>query len=195
MIQDKFYYYKTGVISKEEFLHGKGSLKQKKAVDTLDTEFQNWVNGKMDDHDEVVQSCKNAVLDFQRQQKEAREMYTKILLEEADKRQEAGFQYTPTVGYTPEQIETMLRDRNPGAPGARWLGDETFEHAKELWTKHMTGQSPGFLEKNAEGKYVDPNGVSQKELQAFNALLTDKANSPAIATDNIDPAVFGGQTR
>jgi hypothetical protein len=99
-IKDRFYYKKIGIDIEE---HNKLFVKtHTKTSDELDQEYKNWVNGKKDDHDMVIDQYKKRLIDQY-------EFQQKVYKEQRDLNQTPGVsgKEFKLIGYTPEQLKEM----------------------------------------------------------------------------------------
>lgn len=117
--QDLYFMYRMGMISREAWLR-QGTVKQvgigSKSVDQLHEELNRWVAGEKDEHDIIIENYRLGVLQRKEELEVARKEAAARLAQEAAEREEAalksGFNPTPLVGYTPEQLDMILSQRH-----------------------------------------------------------------------------------
>lgn len=76
-VLDQYYWYKAGVVDREGYLRGTARwalgarpIMAPKTSEELAREYQNWVDGKMDDHDRVVAGALQAAMEREKQARE-----------------------------------------------------------------------------------------------------------------------------
>lgn len=208
-VQDRYYYYRMGVVDREGFVQDRNrdlvgsKIGGPKSVEQLEDEMKRWVSGDNDEHDNIVEAYKQRILDRQDQIEREREERRRRLAEEAALRDQQGFEPTPMVGYTQEQMAQILAQRGQGRPsGARFVYDDSFQQTKNRLDRHVQKAGSGNL-KVRGGRVVDPQANPQTDqrtlqelIQGRNVQYNDEAPQDLREdSEKIDPSVFGGQTR
>ena len=136
-IMDRFYYTRMGVLlddGKPKANSQEAQVLGPKSPDDLAEEMRKWVTGEEDWHDRVVTEYKTRVSNAYAQSKVEQEERQRVL--ERIRQEQQGDQQTltPMIAYTPEQLQALLRDRDPGrAAGVRWVagGQHPRDHIYE----------------------------------------------------------------
>lgn len=151
---DLYYYYVNQIISDAEFnsyLEGVTPqyYAQKSDEDLID-EYKNWVTGVKDDHDLVVDSYKQRILD---EKIRVEDMYRQY--REALKSQEASQpNFTPKlVAYTPDQLDSILKDRQQGRPEVKTIISSQNDYL-DIYLDPKNYKMPDEM-KIIDGKIVD----------------------------------------
>ena len=134
-----YYEYHNFEISKREVekrSEERGS-RSIKTVETLEGEFENWVRGEKDFHDQVVQDHKNLI---------KRKMEESLRLDEERIKMlnpKDGF-YIPkgansgVVGYTSEQVQALIAQTSRGGvPGTKYLPENVAEQRLQVYRRHL----------------------------------------------------------
>jgi hypothetical protein len=119
---DRFFYYRTGVLSREMYEKDLDSadaavrVAGPKTVGTLEDEMRRWVSGEQDHHDLVVANYKRSIMEKHRQEALERERRRLALQVERERYAEAQVDEGPQklVGFTQEQLRDVLTGRQPG---------------------------------------------------------------------------------
>lgn len=208
-VMDRYYYYRTGVVDHEGFIQNRdkdlvgSKVGGPKSVEQLEDEMRRWVSGDNDEHDNIVESYKQRILDRQDQIEREREERRRRLLEEAALRDQQGFEPTPMVGYTQDQMAQILAERGQGRPsGARFVYDDNFQQTKNRLDRHVQKAGSGNL-RVRDGRVVDPQSnpktdqrTLQELIQGRNVQYSDEAPQDLREdSEKIDSSVFGSQTR
>lgn len=207
-VLDRYYYYRTGVVDHEGFIQNRdrdlvgSKVGGPKTVEQLEEEMRRWVSGDNDEHDNVVESYKQRILDRQDQIEREREDRRRQLLEEAALREQQGFEPTPMVGYTQEQMAQILAERGKGRPsGARFVYDDSFQQTKNRLDRHVQKAGSGNL-RVRNGRVVDPKANPQADQRTLQELIegrnvqySDEPPDLREDSEKIDPSVFGGNLR
>lgn len=223
-VMDRYYYYRKGLVtrdgySKDENREVIGNGMGPKSVEQLEEEMRKAIAGELDEHDMIVESYKQRILDKQAQMEAERAERRRRLDAEAEERMKAGFEVTPLVGYTQEQMQSIIAQRNPGrsAAGVRHFYDEEQVSAQRRMDRHVRPAAAGNLEVR-DGRLVDTKGNPQQDMKTLQALVEERkvayGNQPQQPQqpgmkrpdwisesdwddykNNLDPSVFGGQGR
>lgn len=116
-VRDRFYYICKGLLmpdgkAKDDF---SPYITFSKTPDDLAQEMYNWVTGKEDHHDKVVNDYKRRVIAKYKAEKEAREERQEALRKRLDEQaSQFGEMERPLVGYTAAQLQEILKGRQPG---------------------------------------------------------------------------------
>ena len=125
-LQDRFYYETLGLIKpKGEETDGDAPVAKlgSKSPDDLANEMYRWVVGEEDQHDTIVNAYKRQVTERYEQEKQDREKRRAAIQREQNQTAESATA-TALVGYTPEQLQEILKGRGAGAPGVKQIMDE-----------------------------------------------------------------------
>jgi hypothetical protein len=169
MVLDRFYYMTKGIISgKTE----KGSdlsedlpalVYASKDPELLADEMYRWVTGQEDAHDQVVSAYKRQIRERHEAEKAAREA-RRLELQRKQKELEESGMPNRLIACTAEQLEHMLRDRKPGIRTV--VDGKGAINPERLYDKYVAKQpNSGLLQGTADGKVVDPTGVTKEVLQ------------------------------
>ena len=125
-LQDRFYYETLGLIKpKGEETDGDAPVAKlgSKSPDDLADEMYRWVVGDEDQHDAIVNAYKKQVTERYEQEKRVRAERRRAIQE---RELGTGSEDSPMalVGYTPEQLQEILKGRGAGAPGVKQIMDE-----------------------------------------------------------------------
>jgi hypothetical protein len=148
---DKFYYVRMGVISPEKNSEDKPVLiTASKSADELADEMFRWVTGQEDWHDKIVFEYKRDLTERyeQEQQDRARRAAWVRAHQEEDSDRPINL-----VGYTPEQLAQILKDRKM-APGVRQVSDESELYQQKYYNTYLRegGIDSGALAAADDGK-------------------------------------------
>lgn len=115
--RDRFFYICKGLLMPD----GKAKddlspyITFSKTPDQLAEEMYNWVTGKEDHHDKVVNEYKRRVIAKYKDEKAAREERQAALRKKLDEQSSNfGEMERPLVGYTAAQLQEILKNRQPG---------------------------------------------------------------------------------
>lgn len=170
-VQDQFYYVCKGVIKPRE--HGgtktNGGIHGPKTADDLVEEMQRWVSGDEDWHDQIVTEYKQQIADAY--EKHKAEAAARVAAFEAMREEESD---TPQVmvGYTAEQLNEILKDRNYGPPGVRNMGSDFGTTRDNIYTRYMGNTPDSGALRVANGKVV----IASDEAPAAESLNDQIAN-------------------
>jgi len=142
-VLDRFYYLQKGIISPETKASDIESIALRaKSVDDLTAEMEQWVSGKEDFHDKVVNDYKLRITnqyDQERKEREARRLMLKQKYEEM----ELDTKPQPLVGYTMDQLEHVLKGRRPGVAQ---IHQDTQGLQEKMYHRHLKLAEKGLLE-------------------------------------------------
>jgi hypothetical protein len=227
-VMDRYFYYRSGAVDRDGFIQNRdrdlvGSRVQgPKTNEQLEDEMKRWVSGEFDEHDQIVDGYKQRILDRQAEVERERDERRRRLAEEAERRQEVGFEPTPLVGFTQDQLAHILASRGAGqsSPGARFVYDDDYERAKKSVGRHVHRADPGQLA--VQGGRVQSPTDPTRDIQTLQQMIekrqvdfSDEAPPPPPPSSaprgpkpegvsqsdwdehggNVNPAVFGGQGR
>ena len=174
IVVDKFFYVHKGVMkapSKEDKKSQSDSTYAtgNKSADDLSTEMHNWVTGKDDWHDQIVNEYKEKIsLNYEHHKQEQAERVSAL---EAVYEQESD-QPVALVGYTPEQLSVLLKDRQPGAAGVRSVGAGVGFVREHLYSKYLERKAdPGVLRPTEDGRL---GIVSEGEQPSLNEQIANR---------------------
>jgi len=175
-ILDRFYYVCKGVmkpLTKDSSKNDVNpNLMGSKSADDLAQEMHNWVSGSDDWHDQVVNNYKQRIVNNYEQHKvEAAERAAAL----AELHEQESGEPVQLVGYTPEQLADILKDRNPGSPGVRQVGAGMNGVRDHLYKKYLErGADPGALRGTEDGRIaiVDPEERMSLDEQIANRQVT-----------------------
>lgn len=150
-VQDRTYYTIKGLLEAlpEDKKNKEINLSESKSADDLVDEMHRWVSGEEDWHDQIVNSYKVRIVQNYEKQKAEQEQRAAAL--RAMQEQESD-RPVSLVGYTPEQLAEILKDRRPGAAGVRQVGGGMNTVRDYLYQKYL-GRTPdsGALRPNDDG--------------------------------------------
>ncbi len=227
-VMDRYFYYRSGAVDREGFTKSRdrdlvgSQVGGPKSVEQLEAEMKRWVTGEHDEHDQIIESYKQQILDRQAQVEVEREQRRSALAAESARRANEGFVPTPMIGYTQEQLARILAERDGGQrPTARFIYDDQFERAKSTVQRHVHRADTGNLEVQ-QGRIVDPQANAGADQRTLQQLIVDRqvgysderpaepapprsppGERPSHVTEdeweehggNVNPAAFGGQTK
>jgi len=150
-LQDRFYYLAKGLIKPDGTTKdGKPIPKLRgKSADELADEMYRWVTGQEDEHDRIVNEYKHRVVQRYENEKKAREARLRQLRAQQD-REGLLDQPLPLVGYTPEQLQDLLKGRGIGPPGVKTIHEGPQGSQEYLYNK--------YLEKAPDSGALKPQG-------------------------------------
>ncbi len=227
-VMDRYFYYRMGVVDREGFTKNQdrdvvgSQMAGPKSVEQLEAEMKRWVTGESDEHDKVIESYKQRILDRQAAVEAERVERREALAAEAARRADEGFQPTPMIGYTQEQLVQILAERDGGRPAsARFVYDDQFENAKATTQRHVHRADTGKLEVRGD-RIVDPDANPGADQRTLQQLISDRQvgysdQQPAAAPEpprptgerpahvsesdwdeyggHVDPSAFGGRPK
>tara|TARA_Y100000310_G_scaffold164863_2_gene164619 strand:+ start:12024 stop:13145 length:1122 start_codon:yes stop_codon:yes gene_type:complete len=226
-VMDRYFYYRAGAVDREGFVKNRdrdlvgSQVGGPKSVEQLETEMKRWVTGDHDEHDQIIENYKQRILDRQAQVEAEREERRRALAAESENRARQGFEPTPMIGYTQEQLARVLAERDGGVrQTARFVADDQFERAKSTVQRHVHRADTGNLAVK-EGRIVDPQANPAADQRTLQQLIADRqveySDQPKAAPEqprprgqrpdhisesdweeyggNLNPAAFGGQTK
>lgn len=228
-VQDRYFYYQVGLVDRDGFVRNRdrdlvGSrVGGTKTVEELEAEMKRWVAGEFDEHDRIVEDYKQRILARQAEVEMEREERRRQLALESERRMSEGFEPTPLIGYTQDQLAAILAKRNAGRPaGARFIYDDDYFRSKQAVDKHIRRPDAGQLQVN-QGQIVDPRFDRDRYERSLQEMIADRQvgynDQPPPAPvapvapprgprpqhisesdwdeygDKLNPAVFGGQTK
>lgn len=179
-IQDKFYYTAKGVLLPDGSVPGKsdGLKIGHKSADDLAAEMYRWVSGQDDWHDQVVNEYKQRVTAKYEAEKVEREVRLKALRAEQDI-MDAQSTTLPMIGYTPEQLQEILKGRGVGVPGVKVISDGPGGSRDYLYNRYLeTAPDAGVL-RPVDGRLVPAVGGDLTETLAARmvAFRTEESES------------------
>jgi len=155
-LMDKFYYTQIGYL-----LEGKAPkdgpqfIQQSKTVEDLEKEMYDWVVGNEDWHDKIINAYKREVVaKFEKEKAEARARAE--ALAKAEKEESGGS--PPLVGYAPDVLMAMLRERDQGRGGTRMIYDDP--QRESVYRKYVIGQPDSGRLRAVGGRLVVTDGPS-----------------------------------
>jgi hypothetical protein len=159
-IQDRFFYRRVGVLSKEEITTTPSYSKFSKSADDLEQEMFRWVAGEEDWHDLIVSEYKQRVVAQLETEKKQRE--ERVLALRHAQLQEAPIT-SSLMTFTPEQLHEILKNRDAGMPGLRTVqlgGDQ-----REFLYRRYLERTPdsGRLRPGPGGRLVVAEGADLTE--------------------------------
>lgn len=229
-VMDRYFYYRVGVVDREGYLKHRdrdlvgSKLVPTKTVEELEDEMKRWVSGEFDEHDRIVEGYKQRILARQAEVEAEREERRRQLAAEAERRANEGFEPTPLIGLTQEQLARILAERDRGRPsGARTVYDDDFFRSKQAVDKHIRRPDSGRLQVQ-DGRLVDPRFNPEGYQRSLQEMIEDRqvgysdqppqqpappgppgqrGPRPAHISEGdweeygekVNPAVFGGQGR
>jgi len=142
-VQDYQYYLAKGLIKPDDkALDGTplARMGASKSVEQLEDEMYRWVTGQEDEHDTIVREYKQRITQRFEQEKKEREERL-VLLTQAREVTELQQGQQALVGYTPEQLQGLLRGRGLGQPGVSSVleskGSREYLYNKYLETEPL----------------------------------------------------------
>jgi len=161
-VRDRFYYIQMGVLmpdgkAKEDF---SPYITFSKTPDELAEEMHNWVTGKEDHHDKVVSDYKQRVIANYRAEKAAREERQAMLRKRLDEQSDTfGDMERPLVGYTAAQLQEILKNRKPGAPGVKRVFESDRDDRDYLYEKYLESVPDAGMLEGSDGRVeMKPGG-------------------------------------
>lgn len=154
---DKFYYTSLGILTEEEDkLVQPSIIMGSKSADDLADEMYRWVSGVDDWHDKIVNEYKRTVTDRFEQEKQERAERMNQLRERQDEESDLP---RNLVGYTPGQIENLLKGRPFGNLNVRRVSEGSQLTQESLYQRHLKGGGPdaGALQA-VDGKLIVKEG-------------------------------------
>lgn len=162
-VRDRFYYVSVGLLMPD------GQAKEgaqpymtfAKTAEQLAEEMHNWVTGKEDPHDQVVNAYKRQVIEKYQAEKAAREARQASLRERLKHEDDqSGGMERPMVGYTAQQLAEILKHRGAGVPGGV---SRVFESDRDdrdyLYEKYLERNPDAGLLRDQGGKLgMTPGG-------------------------------------
>jgi len=116
--------------------------------------MRRWVAGEEDWHDRIVTEYKKRISNEYAAAKAEQEMRKQALDQLRQSRE--GMSVTTLVGYTPDQLQTVLRERDLGeAPGVRWVADGQQSPRDYLYEKYLERSPDAGKLGVMEGKVVE----------------------------------------
>jgi len=202
-LMDRYYYYRLGLVDQEGFLKDRdrdlvGSrISGSKSVEELEGEMRRWVAGEQDEHDRIVEDYKARILDRQRQVEEDRVARVESMRQEEARREDVNLQPAPLVGYTPAQLEAVLKHRQPGKAGARFVYDEdAAQSAAFLNNRLIARESPGALAVQG-GRVLDPEAHPDADQRTLQEMVEGRqvgfSDTPAPSPPPAEVRVAPGQ--
>lgn len=181
-VMDRYYYYRIGLVDREGYLkdRDKNSMGARvlstKSVDDLEDEMRRWVAGEMDDHDKVVATYKAHVTALQEQELKEREARRLALRQAQQEQEEVGVVPQGLIAYSPAQLQAILRERNPGKSGARWVGEgHPGGKQTELYEKYLSKkETAGRLARGQQGTLVDPEANPDADQRTLNDIISQR---------------------
>jgi len=162
-ILDKFYYSQVGILDPRGKAHeGQHQfVSRAKTVEELEEEMYNWVTGKEDWHDKVVREYKEALIARYEQEKAEAAARAEALRKAHE--EESG-EPAPLIGYSPEQLAEILRERDGGLQGVARVFDD--DRRDSVYRKYLVrAPDAGRLRPTADGKLVVEGEMPQEELK------------------------------
>jgi hypothetical protein len=158
-LQDRFYYTQIGVLKPEVHAgldENAPRLVGPKSVDELEDEMRRWVTGEEDWHDKIVNEYKRQVVQRYMQEKREREARLAVLRAQVE---QGPLLAVPLVGYTMEQIQEILKFRQPGLPGVRQVFPGSHSDREYLYEKYLEKSPDSGLLEVQDGKLVPREGT------------------------------------
>jgi hypothetical protein len=173
-VQDKFYYMCLGVLSDDEKTTTKNNvtlLNPHKSVEDLEQEMHMWVTGQEDWHDKIVNDYKRQISERYMKDKAEREERAEQLRKQ--KEDNADMPSTVLVGYTPEQLQAIIGNKQPGI---KQVYDDPYGGVREYLYKRHLEKAPGsgLLKSTDEGR-VDVKGGTDLTEQVANRQVSFKS--------------------
>lgn len=158
-LQDKFFYLAKGILTPEgETQDGEKVAKLgSKSADDLADEMYRWVSGDEDEHDRIVGAYKRKVIQSYEQEKRERAARIKAIRERQETESSLSIS-NPLTGYTPEQLQELLKGRGPGTPGVRELPAVPHAARDYLYNRHLEKGPDSGLLRPVEGRLVPAEG-------------------------------------
>ena len=170
-VQDLFYYKHIGIISDDPEKKGEdprlAGVTHANTPDELADEMRRWVQGDEDIHDQVVSAYKRAVVAQHTQQKEEQEKRAAAYREQLEHFQGPS---TQLVGYTAAQLQEIVKDRSPGAPGVRFIAEGGQGGRDYLYEKYLEREPDAGLLSTQQGRVVRQGAPSLLEKVAERQL-------------------------
>lgn len=162
-VRDRFYYISMGVMLPDgQTREGYGEyMTFSKTPDELAQEMYNWVTGKEDHHDKVVNSYKHQVIEKYRSEKAEQETRRELLRKRLDEQRELHEDMDrPIVGYTQQQLANILKDRNLGRPGVRQVFESDRDDRDYLYEKYLeSAPDAGLLREKGNSLSMAPGAT------------------------------------
>jgi hypothetical protein len=137
---DRVFYQVVGLIDDQgKPVEGvKGSeILMPQTPDELAEDMRKWVLGEEDEHDQIVTEYKRRVSEQFAAAKREQGIRRRKLAEMHKAREEAGIGPSIMVGYTPEQLQAILSNRQPGPKGVRKVDQGEGQVREHLYTKYI----------------------------------------------------------
>lgn len=169
MVMDYFCYWALGLIDdpnpyKAKGLPETGAVDQHKTVEELEDEMKRWVSGEDDWHDRVIREYKKRIIERTEREKADLEARTRALQAQAALRGTDMLPSTSLVGYTPDQLNSIL-DGRPGAPEGVKQVTEGGDSRGHLYSKYIE-KAPSAGNLRTEGGRVITQGDEEGRLAA-----------------------------
>jgi len=158
-VMDKFFYTLIGVFTEEGKPREDGPqyISKHQSADDLAEEMYNWVTGKEDWHDRFVREYKERLIaNYRKEKKEAAERARALRLAQED---ESG-NIVPLVGYSPDQLSELLKNREQGPLGARKVFDDPDRDS--VYLKYVVGKLDSGRLQAVNGRLIVKDGDAQK---------------------------------
>lgn len=179
-VMDRYYYYRMGKVDREGFVKSRdrdvigARIGGPKSVEVLEEEMKRWVAGDHDEHDAFIEDYKQRILDRQAAVEEQAAERRRRLAAEAENRSALGFDPTPMVGYTQEQLAQILANRDGGvrAAGARFIQDDTRRQMQDKVSRYSRPVA-GSLKVEGD-RLVDPNANPSTDARTLQQIIEQR---------------------
>jgi len=139
-VMDRVFYQAAGLLTDEGRPVGEAEgakLQGPSSPEELVEDMRRWVVGEEDEHDRIVTAYKREVsLRFEKEKRE-KELRRRQLQAIHEAREESGVGPSIMVGYTPEQLQEILRERQPGSAGVRTVNQGEGQVREYLYEKYI----------------------------------------------------------
>jgi hypothetical protein len=154
-VADRMFYTRMGVIKPQDEkttvrpMLGNGS----KSADDLVDEMKRWVTGEDDWHDQIVNEYKRKVSERYEQEKQERQRRAAAWREQQIELEES-MMPQQMVAYTSEQLQSLLKQRQPGPAGVKHVASGTNSGREYLYEKYLHRKADAGALKVEDGVLV-----------------------------------------
>ena len=164
-VMDRHFYIRMGIIKDQvdggtnaRPLLGGGS----KSADELVDEMKRWVTGEEDWHDQVVTEYKRKVSEKYEQEKRDRQRRADALRDQQIQ-EASNLMPQRMVGYTSDQLHSLLKQRQPGPAGVKLVAAGTNSGREYLYEKYLHREADAGALKVENGNIVVAAGTDLSE--------------------------------
>jgi hypothetical protein len=154
-VRDHFFYWAVGLLDSSDPKRARPVIENEnigsKSVEDLEEEMRRWVSGEEDWHDKVIREYKQRVIGRLEAEEAERVRLRTAIQEESLKRGEDLQPSTALVGYTPDQLSTLIGERQSDGPSTVRQVGAGNDRREYLYDKYLK-RDPTSGKLRAEGE-------------------------------------------